>query len=88
MTYVVALPRPLFALPVFVGSLSIRFTDWLLFLILDIGNATIEAIPLGTRVLAGLFQGVAVRSGGFAIVPPAALAPAVKYVSCMGGVDL
>lgn len=47
-------------------------------MILDIGTATIEAIPLGPRFLAGLMQAVAVRAAGFGIVPLASLAPAVK----------
>lgn len=31
-------------------------TDWLCFLILDIGNPITEAVPVGTRVLIGLLQ--------------------------------
>ncbi|KAG7091120.1 hypothetical protein E1B28_010174 [Marasmius oreades] len=54
------------------------FTDWFFFMVLDIGNVTMEAIPLGTRFAAGFLQGVAVRAAGFGIVPLAALAPAVK----------
>jgi hypothetical protein len=40
----------------------------------------IEMIPVGTRLIDGLLQGVAVRASGFAIVPLSAVAPAVKYV--------
>lgn len=58
-----------------------RLLDWTFFLILDIGNKVLEEIPLATRVLDGFMQAVAVRAAGFAIVPLAALAPAVKYVS-------
>ncbi|KAF8648539.1 hypothetical protein AX16_006243 [Volvariella volvacea WC 439] len=54
--------------------------DWLFFMILDIGNSVIESIPIGTRLLAGLMQGIAVRAAGFAIVPLASLAPAVKVL--------
>ena len=43
-----------------------------------IGASAIEAIPVGTRVAAGLLQACAVRAAGFGIVPLAALAPAVK----------
>ncbi len=32
--------------------------DWLLFEVLNIGNPTIEAIPLGPRILDGLFQAI------------------------------
>ena len=53
-------------------------TDWFCFLVLDIGTSAIEAIPLNLRVLLGLIQAVAVRAAGFAAVPLAALAPAVK----------
>jgi len=55
-------------------------TDWVFFLLLDIGNKTIETIPVGVRVIDGLFQATAVRAAGFAIVTLSALAPAVKCV--------
>lgn len=55
-------------------------TDWVSFLVLDIGTNAIESIPAGDRVIAGLFQSVAVRAAGFGIVPLAALAPAVKVL--------
>ena len=54
-------------------------TDWFLFLVLDIGNATVEAIPVGTRLIVAAVQAVAVRLAGFQSVPIAVLAPAVKY---------
>ncbi|TFK74624.1 TrkH-domain-containing protein [Pluteus cervinus] len=54
--------------------------DWFFFMILDIGNPIIEAIPLGTRFIDGLLQGVAVRAAGFGIVPLASLAPSVKIL--------
>ncbi|MCJ1480568.1 hypothetical protein MMC06_000723 [Schaereria dolodes] len=47
--------------------------DWAAFEILNIGNNLIETLPSGTRVLAGLFQAIAVRSGGFYIVSIAQL---------------
>ncbi|KAK5653277.1 hypothetical protein OQA88_9176 [Cercophora sp. LCS_1] len=43
--------------------------DWLLFEILNFGNPVIDAIPLGPRILDGLFQALAVRSGGFYVIP-------------------
>ena len=55
-------------------------TDWFFFLVLDIGNSTIDAIPAGVRVLLGVLQAVAVRSSGFATVTLAILAPGVQYV--------
>jgi Trk-type K+ transport system membrane component len=56
-------------------------TDWFSFLVLDLGNSVIGAIPVGVRVVDGLFQATAVRAAGFAIVSLSALAPAVKYVA-------
>lgn len=49
-------------------------------MVLDIGNPEIASIPFGTRFAAGLLQAIDVRASGFAVVPVAALAPAVKYV--------
>ncbi|KAG1824448.1 cation transport protein-domain-containing protein [Suillus subaureus] len=57
-----------------------NLTDWLCFLVLDIGNPDIDSIPLGTRVVAGLYQAIAVRAAGFGIVPLARIAPAVKVI--------
>ena len=42
--------------------------DWVFFEILNIGNPAVEAIPARYRVLDGLFQAFAVRSGGFYVV--------------------
>ncbi|KAK1758771.1 high-affinity potassium transport protein [Echria macrotheca] len=59
--------------------------DWLLFEVLNIGNPVTEAIPLGPRVLDGLFQAIAVRSGGFYVIPISAAYPGlqVMYVIMM-----
>ncbi|EWZ78221.1 hypothetical protein FOWG_17487 [Fusarium oxysporum f. sp. lycopersici MN25] len=43
--------------------------DWVAFKIMNIGNLVIKSIPTGSRILDGLFQALAVRSGGFYIVP-------------------
>jgi hypothetical protein len=48
----------------------------------DIGLPAFEALPVSTRVVAGLFQGVAVRASGFQLVMFGALAPALQYVFC------
>ncbi|KAG9009870.1 low affinity potassium transporter [Tulasnella sp. JGI-2019a] len=60
-------------------------TDWISFLVLDIGTPAVEAIPLGTRFAVGLLQAGAVRAAGFAAVSLSALAPAVKvlYITMM-----
>lgn len=57
-----------------------NITDWLAFLILDIGNPVIEDIPLNVRIFDGLFQSIAVRAAGFTVVSLLALAPAVQFL--------
>ena len=47
--------------------------DWLAFEVLNFGNPIVTSIPPGSRVLDGLFQALAVRSGGFYIVPISSL---------------
>lgn len=42
--------------------------DWAGFEVLAIGNKEIETLPTGYRILDGLFQALAVRSGGFYVV--------------------
>lgn len=42
--------------------------DWAAFEVLNIGNTTVTSLPQGIRVLDGLFQALAVRSGGFYVV--------------------
>ncbi|KAL9077859.1 MAG: hypothetical protein Q9157_003215 [Trypethelium eluteriae] len=42
--------------------------DWVAFEILNIGNPAITALPRGIEIVDGLFQAVAVRSGGFYVV--------------------
>ena len=58
--------------------LTCRMTDWVSFLVLDIGTPVIQAIPIGRRIAAAFIQSAAVRAAGFAIVPLNSLAPAVK----------
>ncbi|SPQ25925.1 4b2883d1-b4c5-4ca8-903d-02b5c5ab7d1a [Thermothielavioides terrestris] len=43
--------------------------DWVCFELLNLGNRAMDSIPQGSRVIDGLFQALAVRSGGFYIVP-------------------
>jgi potassium uptake Trk family protein len=54
--------------------------DWLAFEVLNFGNPTVSSIPGGSRVLDGLFQALAVRSGGFYIVPIASLRIGVQVL--------
>ncbi|KAA1476458.1 hypothetical protein DENSPDRAFT_807240 [Dentipellis sp. KUC8613] len=64
----------------FTVLLMLNGTDWVSFLVLDIGTPTIEALPTGVRVIDGLLQAAAVRAAGFATVTLSALAPAVKVL--------
>ncbi|TFY80691.1 hypothetical protein EWM64_g3316 [Hericium alpestre] len=60
--------------------LILNGTDWVGFLVLDIGTPVVEALPRGVRVLDGLLQAAAVRSSGFAIVTLSAIAPGTKVL--------
>ncbi|KAL1843550.1 hypothetical protein VTJ49DRAFT_1143 [Mycothermus thermophilus] len=42
--------------------------DWVFFFALNVGNEVIERIPVGDRVMDGLFQSVSTLSGGFAVI--------------------
>lgn len=44
-------------------------TDWIAFELLNLGHEPIESLPVGVRIIDGLFQAFAVRSGGFYVVP-------------------
>ena len=48
--------------------IALNGTDWAAFEVLNIGNPTVTSLPRGIRVLDGLFQALAVRSGGFYVV--------------------
>ncbi|KAH7327123.1 cation transport protein-domain-containing protein [Rhexocercosporidium sp. MPI-PUGE-AT-0058] len=48
--------------------ITLNGIDWIAFELLNIGNAAVETIPARFRVLDGLFQALAVRSGGFYII--------------------
>ncbi|KAK1579707.1 cation transport protein-domain-containing protein [Colletotrichum navitas] len=54
--------------------------DWMAFEVLNIGNPVIEAIPIEARVLDGLFQAIAVRSGGFYVIPIASAYPGLQVL--------
>ncbi|KAI1806350.1 TrkH-domain-containing protein [Daldinia bambusicola] len=60
-------------------------TDWVAFEVLNLGNSTLEQIPLGSRIIDGLFQALAVRSGGFYVVsiPTLFIGLQVLYVIMM-----
>ncbi|KAF9644533.1 TrkH-domain-containing protein [Thelephora ganbajun] len=64
----------------FVILLVINLTDWVCFLVFNIDNPIVEAVPTGTRVFIGLLQAISVRNAGFQVVPLAAVAPALKVL--------
>ncbi|KAK3689915.1 cation transport protein-domain-containing protein [Podospora appendiculata] len=59
--------------------------DWVAFELLNLGNPAVESIPTGSRVLDGLFQAIAVRSGGFYVIaiPSLYIGLQVLYVIMM-----
>ncbi|KAK3319960.1 cation transport protein-domain-containing protein [Cercophora scortea] len=59
--------------------------DWVAFELLNLGNPAVESIPPGSRVLDGLFQAIAVRSGGFYVIaiPSLYIGLQVLYVIMM-----
>ena len=52
----------------FATLITLNGTDWAAFEVLNIGNSTVTSLPRGARALDGLFQALAVRSGGFYVV--------------------
>ncbi|KAH6955780.1 cation transport protein-domain-containing protein [Ilyonectria sp. MPI-CAGE-AT-0026] len=48
---------------------SLNSIDWVAFELLNLGNPFIDSLSVGSRIIDGLFQALAVRSGGFYIVP-------------------
>ncbi|KIM41983.1 hypothetical protein M413DRAFT_445173 [Hebeloma cylindrosporum] len=54
--------------------------EWTGFAVLNLGLPAYESIPKGPRIIAGLFQGLAARASGLAIVPVASLAPALQFL--------
>ncbi|KAI0396446.1 TrkH-domain-containing protein [Xylariaceae sp. FL0594] len=60
-------------------------TDWVAFEILNLGNPGLDKISTGSRIIDGLFQALAVRSGGFYVVsiPTLYIGIQVLYVVMM-----
>ncbi|KAJ6615355.1 cation transport protein-domain-containing protein [Mycena sp. CBHHK59/15] len=54
--------------------------EWVAFEILDIGLPFFESLSRGPRVVDGLFQGLAARASGLAIVPVASASPALQFL--------
>ncbi|CAL1696758.1 unnamed protein product [Somion occarium] len=66
----------------FLTATLVFFTaiEWASFIVLDIGLAVTQSLPVGARVVAGLFQSFAVRASGFAIVSLSSLAPSFQFL--------
>ncbi|KAI1159999.1 TrkH-domain-containing protein [Nemania serpens] len=60
-------------------------TDWVAFEILNFGNPNLTGIGTGSRIIDGLFQALAVRSGGFYVIaiPSLYIGLQVLYVIMM-----
>ncbi|KAF8060927.1 potassium transporter [Lyophyllum atratum] len=54
--------------------------EWSAFGILNLGLPVLTQLPMGARVVVGLFQGIAVRASGLTIVVIGALAPAMQFL--------
>ncbi|OTB00695.1 hypothetical protein M426DRAFT_324056 [Hypoxylon sp. CI-4A] len=65
--------------------LLLNGTDWVAFEVLNIGNSSLEQTSVGSRIIDGLFQALAVRSGGFYVVsiPTLFIGLQVLYVIMM-----
>jgi potassium uptake Trk family protein len=66
-------------------QLSIDFTMWVLFLVLNLGLPAVTSIPTNIRVFDGLFQATGLRTSGAYIITMSSLAPAllVAYLVVM-----
>ncbi|KAF7422341.1 low affinity potassium transporter [Pleurotus ostreatus] len=59
---------------------SLTFTDWFFFVILDIDNPDLATIPIGLKCFIGVLQAVSIRTAGVATVAMSSIAPAVKVL--------
>lgn len=62
----------------FIILVVLNVTDLVLFLVLDLNNAYLKAIPTGYRILDGLFQAFSTRTAGFSVVDLSQLHVAVQ----------
>ena len=53
--------------------IALNGIDWFAYEVLNIGNSYVTSLPSNVRAITGLFQALAVRSGGFYVVPIANL---------------
>ncbi|KAL1845777.1 hypothetical protein Plec18170_009581 [Paecilomyces lecythidis] len=64
----------------FASVVGMNALDWILFEILNYDNPVVDSIPLGSRILDGLFQSLAVRTTGFSIVSISSLQIGLQLV--------
>lgn len=57
---------------------ALNLTDLILFIVLDLKNTYLQAIPTGYRILDGLFQAFSTRTAGFSVVNLSELHVAVQ----------
>lgn len=62
----------------FIILVVLNATDLILFIVLDLHNPYLSSIPVGFRVLDGLFQAFSTRTAGFAVIDLSQLHPAVQ----------
>ncbi|KAG6919481.1 hypothetical protein DXG01_005740 [Tephrocybe rancida] len=53
--------------------------EWFSFGILNLGLPVLKELPIASRVIVGLFQGIAVRASGLTIIVLSNIAPALQY---------
>ena len=61
-------------------QLGLILGEWLLFEILNINQTAVDAWPVGTRIMDGLYQTFGTRSSGFYVITISSLAPAVQVI--------
>lgn len=57
--------------------LILNLLDLFFFIVLDLGDSYVSSIPVGYRILDGLFQAIATRTAGFAVTNLQLVHPAV-----------
>ncbi|KAK0462222.1 potassium transporter [Armillaria novae-zelandiae] len=60
--------------------LLMSFVEWVAFEVLNTGLEFYDTMPTGVKIVSGLFQGLAARASGFAMVPLASIAPAIQFL--------
>ncbi|KAJ7788931.1 potassium transporter [Mycena olivaceomarginata] len=64
----------------FIALVGFSTVEWIAFEVLDRGLPFFEEMAKGPRIVDGLFQGLAARASGLAIVPLASASPALQFL--------